>query len=85
MKRKRVYILYDGRARTEGTDDAEILATCESDAEARSCRGDFGDMACYSYRIRKATAADVTECPGLKVGEDIADDERWEWDYHESE
>lgn len=50
MKR-RVYILFDSRAADGmGTDDSSVLVVCDSDDEAKSYRGDFGAMACYSYR-----------------------------------
>lgn len=69
MSRKsndRKYILYDARACGDaGTDDASVLVACGSNKEAKSYRGDFGAMACYSY------ATDGGELT----------DERWEWDY----
>jgi hypothetical protein len=46
----RVFILYDDRAADgEGTEDAAVLVTCESNTEALGYRGEFGAMACYSY------------------------------------
>lgn len=49
-----------------GTDDAQVLVFCDSEQEAKSYRGSYGTMACYSYT---ATDGELT-------------DERWEWDYH---
>ena len=66
MGDKRSYILYDSRAcGVQGTEDACVLVSCESDEEAQSHKGDFGSMACYSYEIK---------------GNELVD-ERWEWDY----
>ena len=51
MAEKRAYILYDSRAADGmGTDDASVLVACESNEEALSYRGEYGGMACYSYR-----------------------------------
>jgi len=62
----RVYILYDGRAcGDQGTDDASPLVVCGRNKEAKGHKGDFGAMACYSYR---------------KDGKKLVD-EQWEWDY----
>lgn len=64
---ERRYLLYDGRAcGQQDTDFATVLVACESDKEARSYKGEYGDMACYSYEI--------TENGDLV-------DEQWEWDY----
>ena len=64
---RRLYVLYDDRAcGAQGTEDATVLVSCESEEEALSYRGDFGPMACYSYAIG----------PG-----DQLEDERWEWDH----
>ena len=66
MSIRRMWVLFDGRAcGGVGTSDASVLVICESEAEARCHRGDFGSMAAYSYR---------------KEGSDLVD-ERWEWDY----
>jgi hypothetical protein len=72
----RVYLLYDARAcgdcgQNGPPDESLVLVACESDHEARSYAGDFGDMACYSYRER----------PGSR-GKTEAVDERWEWDWY---
>lgn len=65
MKRK--YILYDGRACGGGeTAGASVFVVCDSEKEAKSYKGDFGQMACYSYEER-----------GNKLV-----DEKHEWDYH---
>jgi hypothetical protein len=51
MKEKRIYILYDSRAADGlGTDEASVLVVCETERQARSQCGEFGGMACYSYR-----------------------------------
>ena len=51
MSEQRVWILYDGRAaHGMGTDNASVLVCCSSNREAQSYKGDFGGMACYSYR-----------------------------------
>ena len=64
---QRQYILYDGRACAgQGTGDASVLVVCESNEEAEDHKGDYGQMACYSYRVD---------------GKNLVD-ERWEWDYH---
>jgi hypothetical protein len=67
QKGRRLYILYDGRACADnGTEDASVLVACGSNGEAKSYCGEFGQMACYSYREDNGTMVD----------------ERWEWDYH---
>jgi hypothetical protein len=66
-KPKRLFFLYDSRACGGGNpDDAAVLVACESNWEAKSYKGTYGPMACFSYR----------ENPG-----GTADDERHEWDY----
>lgn len=48
--KKRTYVLYDSRAADGlGTDEATVLVVCESDQRAKSHKGGFGGMACYSY------------------------------------
>jgi hypothetical protein len=48
---KRTYILYDSRAADGmGTDEASVFVVCETEKEAISYCGDFGGMACYSYK-----------------------------------
>ncbi len=48
---ERVYLLWDGRAADgSGTEYANCLEHCLSDAEACKAKGDYGAMACYSYR-----------------------------------
>lgn len=65
-KHKRVYILYDDRAADGlGTSDASVLVVCEDEQEAREYCGEFGAMACYSYR---------------EDGENLID-ERHEWNW----
>lgn len=67
----RSWILYDGRAMADqGTDDAMVLVACDSEKEASDYKGDFGDMACYSY--------DLTSKNELVR-------ERWEWDYYDGD
>jgi len=39
------FILYDGR----DTDKASVLVMCSSMKEAKSYKGEYGDMVCYSY------------------------------------
>ncbi len=54
MKAKRQFILYDGRAAYgRGTDDATVLCTCETLAEAKydARTGGWGAIACYSYDL----------------------------------
>ena len=44
------WILYDGRACGDaGNDSAVVLVSCDSDKEARSYAGQYGEMACYVY------------------------------------
>ena len=44
------WILYDARAcGGVGTYVASVLVSCDSDEEARSYGGHYGEMACYSY------------------------------------
>ena len=66
QQQTRTYILYDARAIAEGTDNASVLVACESNREAKSYRGMFGAMACYSY-------ADA---------DGILSDERCEWSWY---
>ncbi len=50
--RRKHWILYDGRASGgpgSDSDAAVVLVSCDSDKEARSYAGDYGDMACYTY------------------------------------
>lgn len=62
----RNWILYDGRACcSQGTEDASVLVACSSNGEAKSYKGDYGAMACYSYKVNRNTLID----------------ERWEWDW----
>jgi len=66
MPEERTYILYDSRAcGDQGTEDASVFDTADSNKEAKSLKGDYGAMACYSCR---------------KDGNQLVD-ERWEWDY----
>lgn len=72
----RVYLLFDGRAcgdcgQDGPPDESVCLVACESDREARSYAGDFGDMACFSYAERRR---------GRRNAELV--DERWEWDWY---
>lgn len=63
---RRTYLLFDSRAcGAQGTEDASVLVACESNREAKSYKGDYGAMACYSYRDDNGTLID----------------ERWEWDF----
>lgn len=57
----RVYVLYDDRAANGlGTDNASVLEVCESNAEACRAKGNYGAMACYSYRQEGSELVD--EC-----------------------
>ena len=68
MSKKRMYILYDGRAcGAAGTEDASVLVACGSNKEAHYHRGEYGEMACYSFAV---------------AGDKLVD-ERWEWDYRD--
>lgn len=63
----RRFILYDSRAcGAQGTGDASMFVVCRSNREAKSYKGDFGAMACYSYRVDKTHLID----------------EQWEWDWY---
>lgn len=63
---ERQYILYDSRAADgSGTEDASVLVVCDDEKEALDYRGDFGAMACYSYRVD---------------GDNLVD-ERFEWNW----
>lgn len=76
-KRKRLYILYDMRACSgRGTDDAAVLESCYTMAEARRSAPEWGKSpfaacACYSYKVKS-----TEQCPD---GELV--DEKWEWNY----
>jgi len=62
----RKFILYDGRAcADQGTEDASVLVACEDEAEAKNYKGEFGAMACYSYRLDGTMLVN----------------EQWEWDW----
>lgn len=68
---KRLWILYDSRAcGGVGTDNAVVLVACDSNKEAQSYKGEYGSMACYSYKIEKRSN-----------GKEYLVDEQWEWDY----
>lgn len=50
MKPQRTYLIYDGRARLEGPDEATVIDTAESLEEAQRIRTDVMDDACiFSY------------------------------------
>ena len=50
MSNSRVYILYDSRAAGGvGTEEASEITFCNNEEEAKSCRGQFRGMSCYSY------------------------------------
>lgn len=66
---RRTYILYDSRACGGETDEASVLVCCESNKEAKSYKGDYGAMACFSYR---------------RAGQNLVD-ERFEWNYFDEE
>lgn len=69
MSKKYSFLLFDGRAcGGEGNEDALVLVACDSDKEARSYAGDFGDMACYQYEL---------------VGGEWTNEEWW-WDWYAS-
>lgn len=72
----RIYLLFDGRAcgdcgQNGPPDEALCLTTADSEAEARGCAGEFGDMACYSYREHRISRrkTELVDC-------------RWEWDWY---
>jgi hypothetical protein len=68
----RTFILYDGRAADgSGTEDASVLVVCEDNEEALEYRGDFGDMACYSYAVKKTPEGQHDELV----------DEQFEWNW----
>lgn len=69
---KRQYILYDGRASFGDTFDASVFVACDSDEEACSYKGDYGQMVCFSYAIK--------ENPGDEPDELV--DERFEWNWY---
>ena len=74
MSDEKRYVLFDGRAMgASGTDDAWAHVLCKSDACARSYAGDYGAMACYSYKVEKHEGR-----------ADRLIDERWEWDWRPS-
>jgi len=68
---KRIFILYDSRAFYGDKSDAAVLERCESNDEARRCRGEHGDMACFSY----------AEGPNDEHGKGTLIDERHEWNW----
>lgn len=57
---QRQYILYDDRAAAPGmgTENASVLVACDDNEEALSYRGDYGGMACYSYRVDGSNLVD---------------------------
>lgn len=68
----RRFILFDGRAANGDTDEASVLVACETNEEALEARGEYGDMACYSYNL--------TQMP--EGQHDQLDDERHEWNWY---
>ena len=65
-------MLFDDRAADgQGTENASVLVACEDEADALSFRGDFGGMACYSYKLE----ADPDGSNAKLV------DERFEWNW----
>ena len=66
-KEQRTYILYDSRACGGDTEDASVLVCCESNREACEYKGDYGPMACFSYR---------------RDGRNLVD-ERFEWNWYD--
>lgn len=65
----RLWILYAGSSGAIGlcTDSATILVSCDDEDEARTYAGSYGDMACYSYKVKG-------------WGRELVD-EQWEWDW----
>ena len=63
-----MYILYDSRAARGDTSEASVLVTCEDDEEAKSYKGAFGAMCCFSYN--NDSEVELT-------------DERFEWNYYD--
>ncbi len=63
---KKMYILYDGRACAGDSDEASVLVACDSNEEAKSYKGEYGQMACFSYDIS---------------GKDLIN-EQHEWNYY---
>jgi len=69
MSDEKLYILFDSRAwGSGGTDDAAVLCTAQSEAEALRDAKMFGASACYAY-----DKAGSKKKPTLK-------NETWMWD-----
>lgn len=57
---ERTFILYDDRAADGDTAGATVLVVCSSNKEAKTYRGDFGGMSCYSYQDKGGELVDET-------------------------
>ena len=69
---QRQFLLFDDRAAGgDGTSDASVLVSCDSNAEALDYRGEYGGMACYSYAVEVI--------PGKKIESLV--DEKFEWNW----
>jgi hypothetical protein len=63
----KMYVLYSEKAcGNRGTEHAVVFVSCDSMKEAKSYKGQFGSMACYSYDKEDGKLVN----------------ERWEWDYY---
>lgn len=71
-RKRRIWILYDGRAHTEGTERAAVLVTCDSHAEARDYMETWPDAAVYRYDLVKKAYHDLAinerYCPEFNDG-----------------
>jgi hypothetical protein len=47
MMIERFFVLYDARARTMGSDETAVLVTADTEEEARSWNGEFGEGTCW--------------------------------------
>ena len=70
---KKLWVIYDGRAcGGDIPEEACIFIACDSNEEARSCVENYGDCACYSYKLG----------PKDTEGRTTLIDPEWEWDWH---
>ncbi len=69
MPEPRTYVLYDDRAACGDTSEAFVLVVFESEEEAKTYKGDYGGMSCYSYK---------------DDGDGMFIDERLEWNWYPS-
>ena len=80
---RKLFILYDGRAKSGDPDEASVMDTARTEGEARkSSKTNWRDydVIWYEYDEVTATEAIVQKHPGTKLGQLIFLNENPRWD-----